>query len=164
MIERFFVRTALGTAVCLSEPRRLLDKTSWCHYAAFEDMNCNPRDFGAQGIVINFGCWDRAVCSSMGKLYAAYQERCLAMATATFEPGARRLMELTTWTLTGACKADDAHRALRWALASWIDDAEIVKSAFLVIEALRNSYSMLVEHLPKWIAKVLKYSDWSMSN
>lgn len=163
LIERFFVRTPLGTAVCLCEPRRLLDKTTWCHFAAFDNMNCNPRDFGANGIVISFGCWDRAVCSSMSKLYDAYQERCLALASAAVDSGARRLLELTTWTLTGACKAHDAHRALRWALSTWIDDADTVKSAFLVIEALRNSYSMLVEHLPLWIAKTLRFSDWSMN-
>lgn len=63
-----------------------------------------------------------------------------------------KLLHLTEFVLVTPCAAHDAQSAFRWSMHKWLQDKELVREAYVSIEALRNSMDLIMNHLSEWIA------------
>lgn len=158
LVQRCFILTAAGDRTALfTEPRLLEDKTAWTHFAAYRELLPSGRECGHSGLIVQHFVYDRAVWSAMTR-----HHRQLAMARklheeATMHPGRARLSWLLSWTTSVACVNHDAHNSLRWAATSFFDCKDTCRRLFICLESLRQSFYELVEHLPNWIARSLRY-------
>jgi len=77
------------------------------------------------------------------------------------DDGGARMRWLQHWFVSAGCFAHDCHGGLKWALLSYFSDKSCLRGAFVCIEAVRSSFSLLVKHLGHWIVQRLDFSDWS---
>ena len=57
----------------------------------------------------------------------------------------------------GPCAAHIAQTAFEWGLWSEFHDKDLLRNAYITIEALRNSFDLLVRHLGIWLSTVLSF-------
>ena len=79
------------------------------------------------------------------------------------QEGKADLLELTDWLVSSTpCCNHDAQNALCWAttVATGNEDS-CLKSLYSVLAALKQGYSLLLDHLPSFLQKRLRYRDLS---
>ena len=160
LVQRMFALTADGKKrAFFPEPYRLQDKTAWSCFSAWLQLHLDCRGCGHDGIAIFHFCYDRGILEPLFRCQAKYlrgkyefdkQER---GEVAAFERWCRTLI------LKTECLNHGAHNSLCWAFRQWIWDPTTTKKLFICIESLRQGYSELVRHLPKWIGSVLRFED-----
>ena len=68
-------------------------------------------------------------------------------------------LESTSWFTSCGCINHDVHNALKWAVLGYTSCKLTMRSAFIVIESLRNAYDLLVLHSSAWLGRVLRFED-----
>ena len=107
---------------------------------------------GHQGICIQHVCADRAV-------HAPLERMLRQRAEVYYQPGlgpdlgeGTELLSLTDWVLGTGCAAHDLQNSLKWSL-SGTRSPQDVQDLHIVIEALGNSFDILLQRLPDFLTK-----------
>ena len=175
LIERAFVQTTnpLGdTELCYlgRDPRPMtkgktsLEIFSACcqFFPVIEMLRKMP------GIVVYHFVFDRAMMSAMSTklhqrsaLYWQDQQSKSSQSSA----GADSLGELLSWVVVAGCSLHDVHNALRWGLRAVLTSiVDVNKSLHIVIESLRNSFSMMQKSLASFVCQHLTVDDCDAHN
>lgn len=164
LLERGFVKCkgASGqdeVAFMYSDIRSLADgKKTWNLFTASATFFPLLRKVGHKGITVHHHCMDRGVFSSLDR---CLRQRHQAYYTTGLGPDLGQeafLLELTDWIVGTPCMVHDVHKSLQWALAG-VSSAEAVKDLHIVIEALRNSFSLLTKRMPVFLNRYLARRD-----
>lgn len=158
LVQRCFLLAGSGArAAHFTEPRLLQDKTAWAHFTAFRELLPLPRECGHTGLVVHHYVYDRAVSSAMWRHHRQLLEARRLHEEMTMDIGQARLSSLLSWATCSSCVNHDAHNSLKWGVLSFYDSKDTLRSLFICIESLRQSYDELVAHAPGWISRSLRY-------
>ncbi|CAE8616190.1 unnamed protein product, partial [Polarella glacialis] len=163
LMQRVFLQSANGdTAAIIKDPMQLSDKTAATHFEAYWLFFPLPRAIGAEGIVLHAYCWDGAIFHAMDQLVRKYHAAYNYNRSAQEQfPGEGRRLELMSWHLAVSCVNHICHGAMRWSLLHFINDKDCVRSCFISIESLRNSFGQLVSHLEGgWLQGKIEFEQW----
>ena len=78
------------------------------------------------------------------------------MASPSPEQGLPSLLE---WILDTGCCVHDVHNGLKWGLFAYTTDPQLIKDIYIVIESLRNAYSLLYSHMGQWLLDKMRFVD-----
>ena len=62
------------------------------------------------------------------------------------------------WAVCTGCALHDSSKALEWALAPHVVDKEMLKDMHIAIESCRNSFDLLVQYMPQFLARYMERS------
>ena len=63
------------------------------------------------------------------------------------------------WIVETPCCNHDVHNGLKWALFQYLTDQAFMKEVFIVVESLRNGFSLLLEELGRWVLTVATWAE-----
>jgi hypothetical protein len=110
-----------------------------------------------EAIIVNAIVADRAVFNSLRR--KAQQRSEAFYSCDNQQPADSNLLAyLTDWTVGVGCGFHDAQNGLKYGLAALVSD-QLLKDLHIVIEALRNSLSLLVSRLLRFIVERTQFSD-----
>jgi hypothetical protein len=165
LMQRGFFKTvsSLGTeeaVIYFGDPVPLTEgKTSWHLFGAACRFYPLLRSSGHQSICIFHFCGDRAVFASLQKMLLQRSEG-FYMPNLGPELGeARALLHLTDWSVGTGCSLHDTSNSLKWSLKSTACEASDLKDIHIVVESLRNSFSILHSHLPVLLMSHVAYDS-----
>ena len=119
------------------------------------------RQMGHRGIAIHHYAFDRALHAPLVRRFKQHHARLAPQWAAPTEPeaGPARLFPpaLLEWVLDTGCCNHDVHNGLKWSLLQYLTDDAFMKDTFLVIESMRNGFSLLHEELSRWVVTAV---DW----
>ena len=147
-IQRCFLTGLCDTSVGLFQKPLILErKRAFDHFVAKRQLSNHPREYGHTGLVVSFQKYDRAIRSAMRKLSRKHQAAVDEKNRETMEAGHWYLLWLKAWGEIEACFAHDLAGGLRHAILQSMQDKELLKRSFLVVESCRNGYNLLMEWL-----------------
>ena len=126
-------------------------KKNWNLFTASAAFFPLLRKLGHRGITVHHHCMDRGVFSALDR---SLRQRHQAFYTAGLGPDLGEeafLLELTDWIVGTPCMVHDVQKSLQWALACVVS-VEATQDLHIVMESLRNSFSLLVERLPLFLS------------
>eukprot|EP00974_Lingulodinium_polyedra_P119137 11170003-Lingulodinium_polyedra.AAC.1 len=141
---------AARTAAVLREPLALTNgKGALPVFAATIDFVDTLREMGHKGIAVHHYCFDRALCSALGRLL---QQHHLSMAnseeaSSSSNTNQGTLQYLAEWIVVNGCCNHDVHNALHWGLFQYFPNPEVVKDVYIAIDSLRKGYTQLIEFM-----------------
>lgn len=148
---------ASKSTVVLFEPWPLADKVSeTCFVVTMHSIKL-LRELGHRGIAIHHTVFDRAVYSSLRRMSDQYVEVRVAEVAETLEEPDRTMLPMLTWSVGSPCGIHDGHNSLKWALHGEFQDVDMLKEIHIALEAARNSYSLLVEHMVPWLVGCIQF-------
>ena len=116
------------------------------------------QSLGHEGLVVYHYVFDRAVCSSLGRMalqrLALWQE---AQPAGSGGLGGAVVSKLKCWQVVIACANHDAQNGLRWSLKAISADEDIPKRLHVVIASLRHSFDLLHGELDRFVVKRLRF-------
>ena len=120
----------------------------------------------APGITIYHFCFDRALMSSMKwklmQRHALFQAAVASGEVPIANPGMSAYIPQLSWLVVQGCALHDAHNSLKWALKAALGDVtKTLKSLHIVIESVRNSFSLLQVRMPLFLTECLRLDDGS---
>ena len=161
IIQRLFaINTSGEVRVLLDEPLPLADKTAWTHIEVFRQAFELPRLAGHRAICSHHYAWDRAVQAPCARHVRQLHEASHQHLAETQADLPTTLLKLTSWVTSSACCNHDVHNALKWSVLEYTKDPVALRGSFIVVESLRNGYSLLVKNVNLWLAEVIVYADW----
>ena len=158
LVERRFCISADGDAAVLCcEPRVMVNKTAWTHYAAYEsEPMVRERHVGW---TISHHCWDGAVRQAMERharqRHLAYDAYLL---DAHNENTAFDIIMRSLFTCVTCC-IHHCHNGLKWAVSSF-SCKDTQRQMWIVMESLRNSFSSLILYLHPWLLANTLFEDF----
>lgn len=160
IIHRAFAFEASGVPVPLwTEPQKLLDKSTSTHFQSSRQLVKTPVEYGHAAANHFHLIADRAVESSLSNLYRQQHE--LALVEAGNDAGDIALRRLRCWMTSVGCANHDIHGGLSWALKPHLGGSQTSTNIWVVIQSLRNAYSLLERHTNDWLSSgVIAYRDW----
>ena len=126
-------------------------KTAFYHFAAARQLMKTPRELGHTGLVVVFNKFDGALMEAMGRLYRKWQVAYDEELQATMGEARAYRLWIRCWYECEGCTAHFFHRGLKWAVLVIVEDRDILRRSFLVMESLRNGSNLLHEKLGEWI-------------
>lgn len=160
IIQRAWLRTADDLNVIFTEPFRVADGTAWTAWTACTQLVPTLREAGHRGLAISHHCEDRLLFSSMDRIMNKHHNYIDHQIGLRESPGQVRLLHLLHWQVHSGCSCHDAHNAYKWSVLRDNSDPERLKSAFIIVESMRNAYSQLLANLGSWLATVLTFADY----
>jgi hypothetical protein len=163
LLQRGFLKTksTLGVeriALMISDVLLLTaGKKGWNLFAAAAQFFPLARKAGHRGICVQHTCADRAMFSTLDR---KLRQRNQAYYTEGMGPDLGDdavLLELTDWVVSTGCVCHDCHNGLKWGLSKYTS-VEGLKDMHIVLESLRNSFTLLVERLPAFLEQHLAFS------
>ena len=167
LIERGFIitRNAVGdlTSTAMMTDAAILSdgKGAWNIYTSATKFFPHLREVGHRHIAITHGCFDRALHSALAAKLAKRQR---AYYNLKYGPGPwsgeATMQELMDWYVQTACSAHDCHNALKWGMMfASTDLVADLKSLWVMLASLRNSYSQVFSFLNPFVRERLQFSD-----
>ena len=144
------------TCVVLRDPLPLTEgKAAWQLFSCCLEFGPTLREEGHLGLALHHYCFDRACYKPLTRAMIQHHRRLAARFGHGSSQLTPQLLELQEWVLSTACGCHDAHNSLKWAMHAQMNDPELTKSVYLVIESLRNAFDLLAMILPSWMASKL---------
>ena len=143
-----------STCVLLQEPIALqYGKTGPAIFKACMKDWQSLRQMKHDGIAIEHFCFDR--CGIQGherhlrQWYQLHQSDWDSLSDA----GVASVDELRAgeWVVVTPCAAHDAQSAFRWGMKEALDDKDLTRDTYIIIESLRNSYALLKGYAMDWV-------------
>lgn len=153
LVQRCWVADSTGdSVVCMERPLLMADKTAITHWKASRSLMKMPQEYSHDCIAVVHHVYDRALMRPMSRLHlqcarVVYEDQ--AESANHLEGDAHRRW-LLTWVSTVGCFAHDIHGGLKWSLLTYTSDKDCMRSMFICIESLRNSFNLLVAHVGGW--------------
>jgi hypothetical protein len=116
------------------------------------------RKAGHQGISIQHVCADRALFSPLERMLRQRVEAYYQEGLGPDLGEGSELLCLTDWVVGTGCCAHDMQNALKWSLCS-AGSPQDVQDLHIVIEALRNSFDILLERLPEFLTRHMTFRN-----
>ena len=134
-------------------------KTAWCMYSAAVSFFPLCRELAHQGIIVSHYCFDRAAFSAlerkMKQRHALHYKTC---GTAAPPHPLNHLLYLCDWVVSTGCGAHDCQNSLKWSVAGLLTDASAgLKDLFIVVASLKNSFDLLVNHMPAFLREKVAF-------
>ena len=159
LAERCFLVASNGERIAVFfEPRRLTNKTAWCHYQAWMELRHDLRASGHDAMVHRHFVYDRAICEPLFRYQCQFFHAEYIREQA--DRGEARACEnhIKTFNTVSECFNHDCHSALEWAIKSvGYGDRDTLRYAFVAVESLRQGYIELVKMVPSWAVGVLRF-------
>ena len=130
--------------------------------AQFEAMilgSKSLRQLGHTGIAVEHYIWDSAGIGALSrqcKQWHSFMAECWGDESCAGT--CADMLWLLEWIFVGPCAAHIAQTAFEWGLWSEFHDKDLLRDAYITIEALRNSFDLLVRHLGIWLSTVLSFA------
>lgn len=145
-------------AALFRDPLPLTSKLAWYLFACGKAFIPLARGLGHRGILVHHYAFDRAVYSALVMRFGAWHD---LRHTQRPDNGnaciQSELLWLTEWIVATGCCCHDVHNSLKWSVHALFQNESMIKDLFVVVESLRNSYSLLVAHLPKWLRRSVRF-------
>ena len=116
----------------------------------------HPRDWHHQGFSIVHICADGALLSALSSLMEARKNLYHSPEGGHVPEDERELADLQSLFVTSPCAAHGIQNSLKWAVAPHCS-AETLKALHITIESLRNSFTLLHNHLYTFISTKLVF-------
>ena len=116
------------------------------------------RQLGHTGIAVEHYIWDSAGIGALSrqcKQWHSFMAECWGDESCAGT--CADMLWLLEWIFVGPCAAHIAQTAFEWGLWSEFHDKDLFRDAYITIEALRNSFDLLVRHLGIWLATVISF-------
>ena len=161
LVQRLFLAAGdRSSNLVFLEPRLMHDKTCWTHFEAQREIAKMARETHRSSISISHHIWDRAFkepCERHAlQRHVAFDQLLLDDSDGE-ETGF--LSVLLAWFTCVGCLAHDVHNSFRWSIITWVDNPDTMRSCWIALESLKNSFHQLVGALPAWIAANLVFED-----
>ena len=135
-------------------------KTGWRLFSAMREFQPTLRAEGHQGIAINHVVCDRAQISVLDRHHREMHTlEHQTMATQGGPDSAVVFLNLKNWCVSSGCSCHDAHNSLKWALSTYIGDTEFMKTIFVTVDSLTNSYCHLLQGLGPWLSSAVVFKE-----
>ena len=145
------------TLPILRDPLPLTEgKSSWAVFGCLQDFFPSLRDLGHQGVLIEHFSFDRALFTPLRRMVLQQQAISRSLRASSQDSTLKTLERLLHWTVFTGCACHDVHNSLKWSMWSFFHSDQVLKDMFVVIASLRNSYSMLYDHLGIWLGHIVK--------
>ena len=163
LLERGFVKScevagSSTASIQLAAPRILSNgKTNQHLFTAAVEFIPAVRETH-KGILVLHVAFDRAVFAGLARSLHSWRA---AMHVEGFRPACIDELlygEVLDWFVGTACCYHDFHGGYRWAMMQH-SSAEILRSLFIGIESVRNSFAMISKQVPLFIMRFLTYTD-----
>lgn len=165
LVQRAFVKVVFADGstdarVLLCDPLPLDDgKTAWHLYSAGVNFYPMLREKGHVGIAVSHYGFDRALFTPLEKRMRMRHAAHYAAADSSGECPSP-LLELTDWVVATGCGNHDCQNALKWGVKEMMDDPEaLLKDLYVVMEACRNGYAAIHDHLRVWLLSVVRFKE-----
>ena len=66
---------------------------------------------------------------------------------------------IRNWYECEGCSCHDFHGGLKWSMLVLVDDKEVFRSSFLMMESCVNGYNLLQQCLGEWLLEVMEFTD-----
>ena len=152
-----------GRAVLFSHPRQMKTKTSWAHFQATRELSKTGREFGLTGLVIQHTVLDRAIQGSLHRHMKELHNLVHAHMTRNMSEGRAWLLTLLTWPTSAGCSMHDFHTGFKRGMAAYINEKQFTSGLYGAVEALRDSFSSIVQGLGEWLPSVVRFVDWDIA-
>lgn len=167
LMQNAFFRTtdALGRpmAKALLEPPVPMTegKTAWNYFVAATRFFPHCGDAGhGQGIKIAHYTFDRAIFASVLRKLKGHHALVLERQAQGKGPMEAEILRWCDWVVGTGCACHDTHNSLAWGLKPHLSNPdEDLKDVFAVIAGLRGGYGQLVQHLPEFLRRHVRFSD-----
>ena len=152
------------TSVVVRDPLPLTHgKSAAAIFAAPLEFFPTLRQLGHQGIAIQHYAFDRAMHSPLFRMFRQHHAALADEAEPELAEGQGNPHihppALLEWVVDTPCCNHDVHNSLKWALFTYMQDEDLLKDVWVVIESLRNGFSLLQAELPRWLATKVKFVD-----
>jgi hypothetical protein len=165
LAQRLFLVDGSGNSrVLVTDPVLMADKTAMTHYNCQEMFWQGGRLYGHEGILVSVCIWDRAVFSACKRRQQQRAEAYRIHTEAVSGEGVAHMQWLLHWQVFSPCRAHDCHNALKWSTQLQVSDRATMRSVWIVLESLRNAYSLLVRALPSWLPARLVFQTYQGSD
>ena len=150
---RYAESAARTRSKCIFAPPLPLSegKSAAAQFQAGLEVFVHLRQRGHAGIAVQQYCFDRAIESAMSRMFRQYHLHTAPLYGET--KAESQWLKNTEWVECSGCGLHDAHNSLKWGMHFKRLGPEVLKGVFKVFRALRNSYDLIIEHLPNWILR-----------
>ena len=161
LAERYFLLASDGMRVPrFFEPRRLQNKTAWCHYQAWMDLRLDTRSYGHDGMLHRHFVYDRAVFGALYRHHCQFFHAEYLHDQSIRGEATAWMQWVKTFHTATECYNHDSHSALEWGIrVSGYGARETCRYAFVAVESLRQGYSELIRLLPEWVGRTLRFES-----
>lgn len=149
-VQRCWFRSGGEVGVLFSEPLLLEDQTAKTHMTAYLELVGYARSLGHRGLLISHHVEDRALVGPMSKLFRMYLASVDAEQASGSSTIERDLLRLMHWKVSSGCICHDVHNGMKLGQLQTFE-TETIKSSYVTVEALRNSFSPAGEE-PSYLA------------
>ena len=161
LLHRSFLRTADDQKTTFfGEPMRILDKTTMTHLQAARPYLFYPFKYGCRTVNITHVVFDGALFESLSLAIFRDHSKSLEIEARSMSVGEAQLLQLHSWFVGTPCMDHSCQNAVRWGLRQFLDQKELMKSVWSVIQSARTCFATLVDHLGLWIASRVVFKDW----
>ena len=164
LVQRAVFRTRGGTSgwqtvMMVRDPLPLVHgKGADAIFSASVEFLKTLRQMGHGGIAIQHYAFDRALHAPLVRRFKQHHARLASQQAPTATgPNALHQPALLEWVVDTACANHDAHNAMKWGMMGWMADTSLMKTAFIVIESLRNGFSELEKEISTWVVSVVHW-------
>ena len=152
------------TAILLRDPVPLVHgKGADPVFSAAVEFVQTLRQMGHRGIAIQHYSFDRALHAPLVRRFKQKHAQLGPAWVAPTGPEAGALAlfppAVLEWVLDTPCCNHDVHNGLKWSLLQYLSDDLFMKDVFVVIESMRNAFSLLHEELSRWVLTVVSWRE-----
>lgn len=161
LIQKLYFQALGDPPLALLEvPMPMASKTAFAHFGARRQLLKSPRELGHRGLVVDFHKYDRAIQAPLARLHAQFMAAWEDQQEELSSEGEAYRLFLTNWFLCEGCFVHDCHNGLKWSVLNFTKDKDTMRSSFIMHEALRHGYDLMVRHAAPWLRSVLDFRDW----
>ena len=167
LVQRAFFRTRGSTgewqtAMQVRDPLPLVHgKGADAIFSAAVEFLRTLRQMNHGGIAVQHYSFDRALHTPLVRRFRQHHAHLASAGAGTTTTGANAHHQpaLLEWLVDTPCANHDVHNALKWGMQTWMSDCSLMKSVFIVVESIRNGFSLLEDELSRWILGVVDWAD-----
>jgi len=160
LVQRCIITDLHGDAcTVLEEPLILTRKTAWSHFCAERQLLKTPRELGHTGLAVSSHKFDGALQQTLKRLFRKWQQVYDDDQEEKLGRTKAYRLWIRNWYESETCAAHFLNGGLKWALMPYIDDPEVLKSAFIVMESCCNGHNLIQEFIGRWILAVMTFTS-----
>ena len=131
-------------------------------FSAAAEFQKTLRQMGHAGIAVQHYGFDRALHTPLVRRFKQHHALLASAGEGTVTAGESPLPfdpPMLEWILDTGCVNHDCHNALKWGMMEWIADESLMSTVYIVIESIRNGFSLVEAELGLWLARVVMWVD-----
>jgi len=162
LIQQAFGCDSSTRVAFFGEPVEIEDSTILTHVNSMRRFTKLPREMNHTGGVSHFFVLDGALKSGMRKRILQLRGASEALQEDDVGAAASFRQRCTSLWFFVLCFAHVCHNAFKNSILEMINNKEIMRSAWISFESLKNSMHKMVLELGAWLPTVLEFEDWDL--